>query len=643
MICATCYCMLRGQRGRQWRGTFDLHFEHQPNWQAVQVSAEMGCYICRGIWHELQKFNKTNFQEGNWETPPPLCLPPENDIEPSQNVNVSFPKRGWEDFGPLCLPPLKELHTRQNISAYLSEITKRPGLYRLDFRLTDRSRRLGTFLLEQTSNESESEVYTPRSKTMDSDEVLQLARFWIRKCLSQEHEHCPDENFTKFYHKRLVHLPSQNSYKIERKITRRDSTQEQENHPFENLTQEDKFYPTRLIELPPYDPTTTEKPIVKLDEVRLVTTKNQPNNFRGNPGRLHYVTLSHCWGMEEFIHLCKNNKKEFHERISLKSLPLTFRNAIEFARRLSETVRYIWIDSLCIVQDDPNDWLRESIQMYQIYRNSYCNISATAATDSKKGLYNKIDRDPQLLWEEQINLNIDGIPGARPKQKLTQEIGLEVPIRRCKILDLSFWDREVEDAPVNRRAWVLQERLLAPRVLHFCQDQVAWECYHLDATECFPHGVSNMELRSGHVKERARLKSLMPNDYGPKPVEVDKMEVSDSAHESWKRVIERYSKTGLTKESDKLIALAGIAELLSCDIRGLYVAGMWEKYLASQLLWRVDPIYENGQLSNPSQRPSSYRAPSFSWAAVDAPQGIRCGTSLLVKSIKFCQNLIRIL
>jgi hypothetical protein len=109
-------------------------------------------------------------------------------------------------------------------------------------------------------------------------------------------------------------------------------------------------------------------------------------------------------------------------------------------------------------------------------------------------------------------------------------------------------------------------------------------------------------------------------------MEIDKMEISDSAHESWKRVTERYSRTGLTNESDKLIALAGIAELLSREIGGLYVAGMWEKYLASQLLWRVDPIYENGQLSNPSQRPTSYRAPSFSWVAVDAPQGIRCGT-----------------
>ena len=623
MICATCYCMLRGQSGRQWRGTFDLHFEHQPNWQSLQLSAEMGCYICRGIWHELLKFNKTNFQEGDWEAPLPLCFPPENDFEQFQ---ISFPKRDWEDSGPLCLPPLKEFHTRQNISAYLSEITKRRGLYRLDFRMSDRSRRLGTFLLEQTNNESESQVYTPRSKTMDSDEVLRLAKFWIRRCLSQKHEHCPDENFTKFYRKRLMKSPTQDSTKAEGKVARRTNTSEEH----ENLSVEDaigaKFYPTRLIELPPYDPTTADQEAGKLDEVRLITTKDQPNTFHENLNRLHYVTLSHCWGKGKFIHLCKKNKEEFHERILLSLLPLTFRNAIEFARRLSETVRYVWIDSLCIVQDDASDWLRESVQMYQIYRNSYCNISATAAVDSKKGLYNKLDRDPQLLWEEQINLNIDGIPGARPKQKLKQEIGLEAPIRRCKIFDLSFWDREVEDAPVNRRAWVLQERLLAPRVLHFCQDQIAWECYHLDAAECLPHGVSNMEVRSGNVRERARLKSLMPNDYGPKPVEVDKIEMSDSAHESWKLVTEKYSRTGLTNESDKLIALAGIAELLSREIRGLYVAGMWEKYLASQLLWRVDPIYENGRLSNPSQRPTSFRAPSFSWAAVDAPQGIRCGT-----------------
>jgi hypothetical protein len=100
-------------------------------------------------------------------------------------------------------------------------------------------------------------------------------------------------------------------------------------------------------------------------------------------------------------------------------------------------------------------------------------------------------------------------------------------------------------------------------------------------------------------------------------------------------VVERYSKTVLTKEKDKLIALSGIAQMMASQIRGRYIAGMWEKYLASQLLWRVDPKYENGCFTYPSKRhkPESYRAPSFSWAAVDAPQGVKCGETTREKDL----------
>jgi hypothetical protein len=125
------------------------------------------------------------------------------------------------------------------------------------------------------------------------------------------------------------------------------------------------------------------------------------------------------------------------------------------------------------------------------------------------------------------------------------------------------------------------------------------------------------------LRERARLKGLIPDDYGPKPIALEPTEASEAAHEDWKLVVERYSRTALTESDDKLIAVAGIAELMSSRIGNQlkYVAGMWEMYLASQLLWRVKDVDKGGQLilSNPSRRPTLYRAPSFSWAAVDAP------------------------
>lgn len=367
-----------------------------------------------------------------------------------------------------------------------------------------------------------------------------------------------------------------------------------------------------------------------LESRRKPSVKFEPEEERP---RGHYVTLSHCWGRAKITKLTRESLEDFKRGIPLDSLPLTFRQAIHFARRLSPSIRYIWIDSLCIIQDDKDDWNHESVQMYSVYRNSYCNLSATAAPDSTYGMH--YGRDPHHLWEDEINLNTEGIPRPLDERIPKRHLGLEPLIRRCKIQDASFWDRQVDEATVNRRAWVLQERLLAPRVLHFCKDQIAWECPHIDAAESHPYGVSNMELKAGTVGIRTRLKALIPGDYGLKALAIGRTESAFAAHENWKSIVERYSKTKLTKSNDKLIALAGIAELTSKRMgdKLIYVAGMWEKYLASQLLWYVEPMYEDERFKYPQQRPDAedaecWRAPTFSWAAVDAPQGIKCAETV---------------
>jgi hypothetical protein len=246
--------------------------------------------------------------------------------------------------------------------------------------------------------------------------------------------------------------------------------------------------------------------------------------------------------------------------------------------------------------------------MYEIYKNSYCNISATAATDSEQGLF--ANREPRELWEDEVNLNVDGIPGQKTSHKH--------PIKRCSILDLSFWERNVDDAPVNRRAWVLQERLMAPRVLHFCKDQIAWECGKLDAAESFRDGLPSYRLKGGDVIHGGRLKGLPEQD-------TNSQDLPRMAYQRWKRVVEVYSKTNLANGEDKLIALSGIAKMMSAQVGQTYVAGLWREYIASQLLWRVEPVFESGLFSYPSKRSKDYRAPSFSWAAIDAPQGVTYG------------------
>lgn len=600
-------CAVRGADNGGARSTYTLTIKSQ--WRPLRLPLIWAAQFAESCW---KSFQKSRLKQ---------CVPLLVLLDEGGDEDPLLPSRLTRND-----QPSEQMHLTK---AFLSEVQKQRGLYRLDFRLGV-SRQLATFLLQQSRNESESQVYTPLTETTRSEEVLQLARFWIGECTSAEHPTCPNENF-------------------------------------ENRM---RFYPTRLVELPPFDwkpKTTNDEPKIRVVESKGQTilpvqlrdsrppekrklereVSSQSETVYEDPEdvkhpRGQYVTLSHCWGDAEVFKLLNENLDELKQGIAVSSLPATFQHAIDFARRLSTSIRYIWIDSLCIIQNNDMDWKQESIRMYDVYRNSFCNISATAAIDSGRGIYNQ--RDPMYLWEDEINLNTDGIP--RPPSETPEKrlLGLEPLIHRCRIQDAAFWDRMVDNAPVNRRAWVLQERLLAPRVLHFCRDQIAWECRHMDAAECLPHGISNMALQQGDVRRRTRLKWSLPQEYGPKPLVSEPFESSHEAHENWKRVVERYSTTALTKKRDKLIALAGIAEMMSRQMGRdvMYIAGMWEKWLPSQLLWRVNPEYQDGVLMYPQRRPESYRAPTFSWAAIEAPQGIKCGETLKEHDMEFSVDKIHL-
>ncbi|ETS77674.1 hypothetical protein PFICI_09736 [Pestalotiopsis fici W106-1] len=467
---------------------------------------------------------------------------------------------------------------------------------------------------------------TPKSEMTDSDEVFNLALQWLKKCKCAEH--APDKNWypTRLLDIRPLKQDLQPDRKPDRKRDRkRDQASTMEAKP--SLSKQDSSL----------DKTT----------ISLVAKKNWKG---GKPGSLRndrYVTLSHCWGPPQHHgpKLTSKNIADFEAGIEIRKLPKTFRDAIRFAARLPQ-VGFIWIDSLCIKQGEEEDWLTESALMNQVYSKSHLNISATAAGDSEGGLY--FGRSPENLLEDEISLNIDGIPvpwdqvvdvDARDKSTQATQSRPTSPgnLRRCVILDTSFWTQRVDWAPVNRRAWVLQERLLCPRVLHFCRDQVAWECAEFDAAEARPLGIPNYQLTGEGLLQESQFKGLDPDRNGRAlragrlrglPDPVAHLQPQIHAFELWKRVVEVYSRTELTVARDKLIALSGIARMMPSRIGSkekpaTYVAGLWRPHLESQLLWKVEPVYNphDETFEHYGRRPLDYRAPTFSWAAIDVEQG----------------------
>ncbi|RYP11866.1 hypothetical protein DL767_011269 [Monosporascus sp. MG133] len=321
-----------------------------------------------------------------------------------------------------------------------------------------------------------------------------------------------------------------------------------------------------------------------------------------------------------------------------------------FARHLK--IRYIWIDSLCIVQKErgaendgcagrqrrkeeqlhARDWKEESKHMLSVYGGSYLNISATHGGDSDAGLFR--DRTGDRWWAGHAAVQLYGIPGVRVERELDADGRSPRPPKpkACQIQDETFWDTYIGGSPLNRRAWVLQERLMAPRVLHFCEDQIAWECSELDAAESLPVGVPRHSGKLKGLDPREDGFPLYKKRVGPEKTFSREEETELGALEIWRRIVEVYSKTELTHLSDRLIALSGIAKNYHRYIGSQYLAGLWEKNLEGQLLWYVEPEFtrsiqpgkslaeSEGTFHYPGKRPSQekwgYIAPTWSWASI---------------------------
>lgn len=304
-----------------------------------------------------------------------------------------------------------------------------------------------------------------------------------------------------------------------------------------------------------------------------------------------YIALSHCWGKSPVVRTTKDTFHQFTDSIDLGCLNKTFRDTIAVTRSLG--IRYLWIDSLCIIQDDASDWEREAGRMAQVYSQAYLTIAASAASDGTQG----------LLHEEPIGSSFqlyDGPDG----NSLNKGVSIgPAPLRFRRLIV----------APLNTRAWTLQERILAPRILHYARDQIHWECREMIVSEAeappFGELIDTSAEDSFHTGWLGRIsKDLLPPDGDAKEPGIE--ESSRGEYETWYGMIQVYTQRDLTKDEDKLPALSGIAHAYSQRHLSNYVAGLWLGDIARGLLWFR-------RTSESLQPPSSYRAPSWSWASVE--------------------------
>jgi hypothetical protein len=344
-----------------------------------------------------------------------------------------------------------------------------------------------------------------------------------------------------------------------------------ENHPKCSIQDEaSSKLPTRLLHL---------ESIEERVQVRLCCDEADEDED------VHYLTLSHCWGKQKMLTLTKSSLEAFKANIPFNELPLTFADAIKVTLKLGFT--YLWIDSLCIIQDDTVDWVLESSNMGNIYRNGVCNIAALGAHDDDEGCF--AERAPF---------------GFRPLEIHSESryLHFEPPSPRQTRQPLSDAGPDAVKAPLMDRAWVLQEVVLSPRTIYYGSELLFWECIEGAAFECGP-----LILRHPSNVTTASVKAVFDNFFGISETEGG-CQVTHLMP-TWHILLKTYTSAKLTFQADRWLAIAGLAAKLAETAAVSIMAGLWKEALLDELPWVA---YEPG-----TRVPNG--SPSWSWLSLNAP------------------------
>ncbi|KAK0720237.1 heterokaryon incompatibility protein-domain-containing protein [Lasiosphaeris hirsuta] len=342
-----------------------------------------------------------------------------------------------------------------------------------------------------------------------------------------------------------------------------------------------------------------------------------------------YACLSHCWGGKNECTLTSKTMGRFAKVVPQRVLPPVFANAIAVCRRLG--IRRLWIDSLCILQDSKDDWRQESQRMGRYYSKCQVCIAATSSASSAES-FNIISDRPTVIRSPGLD------PGSGPFNLTAYPTDLTN--HRSHFGHTSELETLRRDFPLLTRAWVLQERWLSPRVLHFCGSEVVLECSEATVCEC---GRAGRDLMSAFDTTDtigkftwASTRSTTTSQEGLLSRRIAVTSVS------WDHFVTTYSCLSLTFPTDRLIAISGIASTIYYDRyrineKGeelipstMYLAGLWRDNLVKDLAWFIGPallertakekVFEIvGTGARRKPKPKQYLAPSWSWASILDP------------------------
>jgi hypothetical protein len=309
--------------------------------------------------------------------------------------------------------------------------------------------------------------------------------------------------------------------------------------------------------------------------------------------RDRYICLSHRWGSKS----CPEFKTErstleaYKQGIEFTRLPKLFAEAVLVVRQLG--INYLWIDSLCIVQDDGEDWNRESAKMGSIYRNGYLTIAAARSQHCGDSLFSPASAfetvHGRLGEEKPFSLLLN------PYGKSFAPSSVHHPHQET-VDDLN---------PLSSRAWVFQERYLSRRIVYFREHELAWECQKEMCCECGfeESGVPDWEQ---FVKKEFSYAASSPD--------------------FWHKIVRIYTRLDMSHAEDRLKALLGFANEVQKVRTGRYIAGLWEDSLLQDLCW----VCRDTAVPVHVERLRDV-APTWSWGSIEGQCSYKFGSELTPK------------
>lgn len=278
-------------------------------------------------------------------------------------------------------------------------------------------------------------------------------------------------------------------------------------------------------------------------------------NLKGE--QIEWACLSYSWGGDQPSKTTKANLGSRLESLPFAELPKTITDAIVVTARLG--IKFLWIDALCLVQDDANDVAHEIATMPEIYTSGLCTISASRASSSEEGFLQ--DHQADDMHHDPVVLRVtcpNGIPGQ---------------------INLSNRGSEYRYSkePIHTRAWCYQERVLSPRIIDFGHTQLQWICK------------SKRYADGGRVDRAANTDAILEGSFRS----MSRREL----HENWADIVSKYTRRDMTFAGDRLLAISAVAANFAPHFGCEYLAGHWKDSLSLQLAWMAGrPKYSRSKV-----------------------------------------------